>query len=102
MKYSIDPVDDAIDFSGKTRIKDRLCEFIEETVYYYETENYVFVHGCLPENVAEEIRKLLASYNELPSKTFEDIVAFHVAFAYVYLEITDKGESISKGKWVRL
>lgn len=49
-KYSIDPVDDSIDFSGKTRIVDRICEFIEETVDYYETENYVFVHGWLPEN----------------------------------------------------
>ncbi len=49
-KYSIDPVDDTIDFSGKTRITDRICEFIEETVDYYETENYVFVHGWLPEN----------------------------------------------------
>ena len=34
----------------------------------------------LPENVSDDIRKLLASYNELPSKTFEDIVAFYVAF----------------------
>ena len=34
----------------------------------------------LPENVASEMRKLLADYNALPSKTFEDIVAFHVAF----------------------
>ncbi len=49
-KYSIDPVDDTIDFSGKTRIVDRICEFIGETVNYYETENYVFVHGWLPEN----------------------------------------------------
>ncbi len=49
-KYSIDPVDDSIDFSGKTRIVDRICEFIEETVDYYETEHYVFVHGWLPEN----------------------------------------------------
>lgn len=49
-KYSIDPVDDTIDFSGKTRIVDRICEFIEETVDYYETEKYVFVHGWLPEN----------------------------------------------------
>lgn len=49
-KYSIDPVDDTIDFSGKTRTVDRICEFIEETVDYYETENYVFVHGWLPEN----------------------------------------------------
>ena len=38
----------------------------------------------LPENVADEIRKLLASYNELPSKTFEDIVAFHVAFERIH------------------
>jgi serine/threonine protein phosphatase 1 len=49
-KYSVNPVDDSIDFSGKTRITDRLCEFIEETVDYYETERYVFVHGWLPEN----------------------------------------------------
>lgn len=49
-KYFIDPADDTIDFSGKTRTVDRLCEFIEETVDYYETEHYVFVHGWLPEN----------------------------------------------------
>lgn len=34
----------------------------------------------LPENVACEIQKLLREYNALSSKTFEDIVAFHVAF----------------------
>ena len=34
----------------------------------------------LPENVAGEMRKLLADYNALPQKTFEDIVAFHVVF----------------------
>ncbi len=49
-KYSINPEDDTIDFSGKTRIVDRICEFIEETADYYETEKYVFVHGWLPEN----------------------------------------------------
>ena len=38
----------------------------------------------LPENVAGEIRKLLADYNALPSKTFEDIVAFHVAFERIH------------------
>ncbi len=48
-KYSIDPTDDTIDFSGKTRTVDRICEFIEETIDYFETENYVFVHGWLPE-----------------------------------------------------
>lgn len=57
-KYFIDPVDDTIDFSGKTRIVDRFCEFIEETVNYYETKHYVFVHGWLPENAdTTEARK---------------------------------------------
>lgn len=49
-KYSIDPLTDQIDFSGKTRMVDRVCEFISETINYYETKNYVFVHGWLPEN----------------------------------------------------
>ena len=48
-RYCIEPGNDAIDFSGKTRTVDRLCQFMEETVDYYETEHYVFVHGWLPE-----------------------------------------------------
>ncbi len=48
-RYCIDPVDDSIDFSGKTRIVDRICEFVEETLDFYETEHYVFVHAWLPE-----------------------------------------------------
>ena len=58
-KYSIDPVDDTIDFSGKTRMVDRVSDFIDETVNYFETENYVFVHGWLPEKVkaADELKK---------------------------------------------
>ncbi len=47
-KYFIDPVDDSIDFSGKTRTVDRLCDFIGETVDYFETERYLFVHGWFP------------------------------------------------------
>ena len=38
----------------------------------------------LPENVASEMRKLLERYNALPTKTFEDIVAFHVAFVRIH------------------
>ena len=38
----------------------------------------------LPEDVAAEMRKLLASYNALTTKTFEDIVAFHVAFERIH------------------
>ena len=48
-KFSIDPADDTMDFSGKTSTVNRLCEFIEDTVDYFETEHYVFVHGWLPE-----------------------------------------------------
>lgn len=57
-KYSIDPLDDTIDFSGKTRTVDRICDFIDETINYYETENYVFVHGWFPENLttADELK----------------------------------------------
>ena len=47
-KYFIDPVDDSIDFSGKTRTVDRICDFINEMVDYFETEHYVFVHGWVP------------------------------------------------------
>lgn len=57
-KYFINPVDDTIDFSGKSRTVDRICDFIAETVDYFETEKYVFVHGWLPENAkTSESRK---------------------------------------------
>lgn len=61
-KYSIDPVDDTIDFSGKTRTVDRVCRFIEETVDYYETEHFVFVHGWLPENGETETGRKKAAW----------------------------------------
>ena len=48
-KYFVDPVDDSIDFSGKTRTVDRICDFIDSTENYFETEKYVFVHGWLPD-----------------------------------------------------
>jgi Fic family protein len=38
----------------------------------------------LPENVAGEMRTLLTDYNARPAKTFEDIVAFHVAFERIH------------------
>lgn len=60
-KYFIDPVDDSIDFSGKTRTVDRLCEFIEDTLNYYETKNYVFVHGWLAADCETEKGRSLAS-----------------------------------------
>ena len=39
---------------------------------------------ALSEEVAGKIRELLSKYNALPSKTFEDIVAFHVAFERIH------------------
>lgn len=57
-KYAIDPIDDTIDFSGKTRTVDRICRFIENTADYFETPHYVFVHGWLPPGcVTPEARK---------------------------------------------
>ncbi len=37
-----------------------------------------------PENVAAELKKLLTDYHALPQKTFEDIVALHVAFERIH------------------
>lgn len=39
---------------------------------------------ALPEEVAERMQELLGSYNALQTKTFEDIVAFHVAFERIH------------------
>ena len=39
---------------------------------------------ALPEEVAGKMRELLSKYNALPVKTFEDIVAFHVAFERIH------------------
>ncbi|MBR0535284.1 MAG: metallophosphoesterase [Clostridia bacterium] len=60
-KYSIDPVDDSIDFSGKTRTVDRICDFISEMVDYYETEKYLFVHGWFPPQCLSAEDRLKAS-----------------------------------------
>ena len=58
-KYSINPLDDTIDFSGKSRTVDRICDFIDETINYYETDNYVFVHGWIPDGAktSEDLKK---------------------------------------------
>ncbi len=48
-KCYVDIINNTVDLSGETRMVDRLCEFINETRDYYETEHYVFVHGWLPE-----------------------------------------------------
>lgn len=46
-KYAAKP-DGTVDFSGKTRVVDRMCDFIEGTADYFETKRFVFVHGWFP------------------------------------------------------
>ena len=52
-KYALDASGE-IDFSGKTRMLDRVTDFIMETKDYFETEHYVFTHGWLPTCAAAE------------------------------------------------
>ena len=46
--YSIDSSELRVDFGGNTDAIQKLRRFIETTVDYYETKDYVFVHGWLP------------------------------------------------------
>ena len=46
-RYSVDGLG-RIDFSGRTRMLDRITDFILETGDYFETEHYIFTHGWLP------------------------------------------------------
>lgn len=39
---------------------------------------------ALPEEVAEKMQELLSKYNAMPSKTLEDIIAFHVTFERIH------------------
>lgn len=59
-KHFVDPADDTIDFSGKTSTVDRIFEFFDELLDYFETENYVFVHGWVPSgcNTSEDLKKI--------------------------------------------
>ena len=47
-KYSAMSIFEPVDFSGKTGTVDRLYDFIGGMRDYFETENYIFVHGWLP------------------------------------------------------
>ena len=60
---------DTVDFSGKTRILDRICEFILGTKDYFETEHYVFVHGWLPVHTGAECAEIRQDWR---SATKED------------------------------
>ena len=96
-KYSVDPVDDTIDFSGKTRVLDRICDFIGETVNYFETKNYVFVHGWVPAgtdsssdraNASDEAwekarwTKWTEKYDDAPPLKNKTLVCGHVPTLY--------------------
>lgn len=65
-KYALDE-DGNIDFSGKSRILDRMTDFILETQDYFETAHYVFVHGWLP----NENGKALEDWRNAPKDAWE-------------------------------
>ena len=46
------------------KMSGKLCRLIESTVDYYETENYVFVHGWVPINKDEEWGRVLENWRE--------------------------------------
>ena len=88
-KYVIEPEGDRVDFSGQTRMVDRVCGFMEDMVQYFETEHYVFVHGWLPQYVScrvatendwEEARwvKWTQRYNGCPPLKDKILVCGHV------------------------
>jgi len=71
---------------GLLIVYEYLCKCLKnEMLEYKKFPNEVGGnYTTLPENAAGEMRKLLTDYNELPYKTFEDIVAFHVAFERIH------------------
>ena len=38
----------------------------------------------VPEQVADAMKRLIADYNKMPKKTFDEIIAFHVAFERIH------------------
>ncbi len=47
-KYALDTLSNTVDYSGHTRMLDRVTDFILEGKDYFETEHFVFTHGWLP------------------------------------------------------
>ena len=46
------------------RMASNLCRFIRETVDYYETEHYVFVHGWVPIKHGEKTARVLENWRD--------------------------------------
>lgn len=63
--------DGNLDFSGKTRDVDRVCDFIADMVNYFETKNYVFVHGWVTKNGQTFEGRLEASSEEWKKARWE-------------------------------
>ena len=53
-KYAIDGFTGEVDFSGNSRMVDRVCGLIDEMCDYFETEKYVFTHGWIPTVIRDE------------------------------------------------
>lgn len=67
-KYSIYPGSYQLDFSGNTRMLDRVSDLINEMLDFYETKNYVFVHGWLPVKKEELGYKIKENWREASSE----------------------------------
>ncbi len=61
-KRSVDYLTGKLDFSGQNRKWMRLYDFLVSTVNYFETENYVFVHGWFPEGCLTAEQRKNASF----------------------------------------
>lgn len=61
-----------LDFSGNSRMLDRVEEFILGTGNYYETKNYVFTHGWLPTRDAYEGIKIEPNWRHASEERWED------------------------------
>lgn len=105
-KYMLDTVDDSL-----TENMIKKYHFIlkngtltdEESKWfnvgeYKKKKNFVGnITTSSPENVANDMKKLLNWYNDIKAKTFEDIIEFHVRFEKIH-PFQDENEPLGQQK----
>ena len=92
-KYMLDTIDDelSIDMIKKFHfiLKDGTLTDSEKEWFnvgeYKKKNNFVGnITTSSPDNVADDMKKLLDWYNKIPNKTIEDIIEFHVRFEKIH------------------
>jgi Fic family protein len=71
-------------FALKTGTGDSRKDWFEVGAYKKLPNEVGGKETTLPENVSAEMQRLLTNYNELPSKTLEDLITFHVALERIH------------------